>query len=290
MKFNLLNRMATPAPAPAPAPALGTMAAADDAPTRKAQAYAQARTTTDWYLEQALEFERSKQQEHIDSRELAWKISRVSTAIGVGCLIGAICLVLLKRPNPPVLIRTNDTTGVTDVIDVARSGSVSFGEMQDRADLRHYVEMRESYDWETIQDMYDAVSLMSGPRERERYQALYNLPNAPQKALKDQFRIIARGGPVMFVGSTAQVFFSKKLISVNPTVPPKTEYWVATVAYTHDNIPEKRSELEIDPTGFRVMSYTVDRDWTRSSDNGAGTPTVSTPTAAASTRSDGGAQ
>lgn len=284
MKFSLFNRTRTPALATA------TFGEAFDAPTRKAHAYAEARTTTDWYLEQALEFERSKQHEHIDSKQLAWKISRVSVAIGVGCLVCTMCLVLLKRPNPPVVIRTNDTTGVTEVIDVARSGTVSFGMAQDRLDLRRYVEKRESYDWDTIQDMYDAVSLMSGPRERERYQALFNLPNAPQKALKDLFRIIARGGPITFVGNTAQVFFSKKLISIVPNVPAKTEYWVATIAYTHENIPEKTSELDVDPTGFRVMSYTVDRDWTRSSDNGAGAPAVSTPTAAASTRTDGGSQ
>ncbi|MEM5354312.1 VirB8/TrbF family protein, partial [Paraburkholderia caribensis] len=37
------------------------------------------------------------------------------------------------------------------------NGHVSFTEKTDRADLRRYVEMRESYDWETISDMHSAV-------------------------------------------------------------------------------------------------------------------------------------
>jgi type IV secretion system protein VirB8 len=134
--------------------------------------------------------------------------------------------------------------------------------------------MRESYDWETIQDMFDAVKLMSADKERDQFISMYSLANAPQKVLKDQYRVIARVGAITFVGSTAQVFFSRKLISLSASMPPKTEYWVATVAYRHDHLPEKASELELDPTGFRVTSYVVDRDWTRAAD----TPT---PVAAA---------
>jgi type IV secretion system protein VirB8 len=148
-----------------------------------------------------------------------------------------------------------------------------YTEKNDRADLRRYVEMRESYDWETIQDMFDAVKLMSADKERDQFISMYSLANAPQKVLKDQYRVIARVGAITFVGSTAQVFFSRKLISLSGSMPPKTEYWVATIAYRHDHLPEKASELELDPTGFRVTSYVVDRDWTRASDAPTSVPT-----------------
>jgi type IV secretion system protein VirB8 len=229
-----------------------------------------------WYLQQALKFEASTQEQQAKQTKLAWRVAIGMGAIAVVSIIGSAALVQLKRPNPPAVLRMNDTTGVVDVLNVTPNNREIFTEKNDRADLRRYVEMRESYDWETIQDMFDAVKLMSADKERDQFISMYALANAPQKVLKDQYRVIARVGAITFVGSTAQVFFSRKLISLSGSIPPKTEYWVATIAYRHDHLPEKASELELDPTGFRVTSYVVDRDWTRASD--APTPALPAPT------------
>jgi type IV secretion system protein VirB8 len=239
-----------------------------------------------WYLNQALDFEKSKQASQQRQTAIAWRVAIGAGVIAIISIIGASALVQLKRPNPPVVLRNNTVTGVVDVLDVTRDGLVPFGEVEDRADLRRYVERRESYDWETIQSTFDAVKLMTADKERDQYVAFYGLPNAPQKVLKDQFRIIAQAGAITFVGSTAQVFFSRKLIPLGASgggMQPKTEYWVATIAYRHDNLPEKKSELEINPTGFRVTSYTVDRDWTRAPDPaqaGTAAPQPAVPSAA----------
>jgi type IV secretion system protein VirB8 len=225
-----------------------------------------------WYLQQAMKFEASKQEQQAKQTKLAWRVAIGAGVIAVVSIIGSATLVQLNRPNPPAVLRMNDTTGVVDVLNVSPNNREIFTEKNDRADLRRYVEMRESYDWETIQDMFDAVKLMSADKERDQFISMYSLTNAPQKVLKDQYRVIARVGAITFVGSTAQVFFSRKLISLSGSMPPKTEYWVATIAYRHDHLPEKASELELDPTGFRVTSYVVDRDWTRASDTPAPMP------------------
>jgi type IV secretion system protein VirB8 len=229
-----------------------------------------------WYLQQALKFEMSKQEQQAKQTKLAWRVAIGMGAIAVVSIIGSAALVQLKKPNPPAVLRMNDTTGVVDVLNVTPNTREIFTEKNDRADLRRYVEMRESYDWETIQDTFDVVKLMSADKEREQFISMYALANAPQKVLKDQYRVIARVGAITFVGSTAQVFFTRKLISLSGTMPPKTEYWVATIAYRHDHLPEKASELELDPTGFRVTSYVVDRDWTRASDAPAPVPPAPT--------------
>ena len=241
--------------------------------TEPAEKNGSAIATGRWYLQQALRFEASKQEQQARQTKLAWRVAIGAGAIAVVSIIGSAALVQLKRPNPPAVLRMNDTTGVVDVLNVSPSNREIFTEKNDRADLRRYVEMRESYDWETIQDMFDAVKLMSADKERDQFISMYSLANAPQKVLKDQYRVIARVGAITFVGSTAQVFFSRKLISLSGSMPPKTEYWVATIAYRHDHLPEKASELELDPTEFRVTSYVVDRDWTRASD----TPAPVTP-------------
>jgi len=235
-----------------------------------------------WYLKQAMLFEKSKQDAQKRITQLALRGAVGALVVAAVSIVGSSALVLLKRPIPPAVLRVNTVNGVTDVLDVATEGHMSFTEAQDRADLRRYVEMRESYDWETIQDLFNSVKLMSAEQERDVYVKLFALPNAPQKVLKDQYRIVARVGPITFVGSTAQVFFSKKLIPLGSGQQPKTEYWVATISYRHEQIPEKRSELDVNPNGFRVTSFTVDRDWTRSTDATAAAPaaasTLSAPT------------
>jgi type IV secretion system protein VirB8 len=227
-----------------------------------------------WYLKQAMLFEKSKQDAQKRITQLALRGAIGALVVAAVSIVGSSALVLLKRPNPPAVLRVNTANGVTDVLDVATEGHMSFTEAQDRADLRRYVEMRESYDWETIQDLFNSVKLMSAEQERDVYVKLFGLPNAPQKVLKDQYRVVARVGPITFVGSTAQVFFSKKLIPLGSGQQPKTEYWVATISYRHEQIPEKRSELDVNPNGFRVTSFTVDRDWTRSTDATAAAPTA----------------
>lgn len=233
-----------------------------------------------WYLKQAMLFEKSKQEAQKRITQLALRGAIGALVVAAVSIVGSSALVLLKRPNPPAVLRVNTANGFTDVLDVATEGHMSFTEAQDRADLRRYVEMRESYDWETIQDLFNSVKVMSAEQERDVYVKLFALPNAPQKVLKDQYRIVARVGPITFVGSTAQVFFSKKLIPLGSGQQPKTEYWVATISYRHEQIPEKRSELDVNPNGFRVTSFTVDRDWTRSTDATAAAPAVASTLAA----------
>ncbi|WP_196786533.1 virB8 family protein [Burkholderia territorii] len=253
------------------APAISTEVSPVSADALEDYSDRKARETAKTYFEQALAFEKSKQDTLEQSRATAWNVTRGFGGLAGVAIIGAFILVFLNKPAPPVVLRDNTATGEVQVIDAARSGHISFGELEDRAALRRYVELREGYDWETIQDAYDSVLLMSNPREQDQYKALYDRANAPQKLLTDKFRVISKVGAITFVGSTAQVFFSRQLLALSGTTPPKTEYWVATITYEHDNLPAKSSELELNPTGFKVTSYTVDRDWTRSgTDSAAG--------------------
>lgn len=215
-----------------------------------------------WYLKQARELEKSKQAEIQKRAELAWKGMQWMGAVTIISIFGILYLVLLKIPNPPAVLRVDNATGKVDVLPTT-TGKVAFGEKADRADLRRYVEMRESYDWETIQDMHDAVMMMSSGQEGDLYNTFINSTSSPLKLLKDQARVIAKVGVITFVGATAQVFFSKEYVPLNPVLRRETTYWVSTIVYRHDDVPEKKDQQDINPTGWKATSYTVTRDWTR---------------------------
>ncbi|MEM5389819.1 type IV secretion system protein [Paraburkholderia phymatum] len=222
------------------------------------------RDAVSWYLDQAREFEKSKMEVAEEKARVADRRSVLSGGIALAAVFGITALGLLKRPNPPAVLRVNDTTGKVDVLPTTANGHVSFTEKTDRADLRRYVEMRESYDWETISDMHSAVMFMSDDHEKDAYDALIRGPAGPLKLLKDQARIIARVGSITFVGSTAQVFFSRQVIPLNVAAKrPDPTWWIATVAFTRVDVPEKQDQQDIDPDGFRCTSYEVTRDYTR---------------------------
>lgn len=222
------------------------------------------RDAVSWYLEQARAFEKSKVEAAEEKARIADRRSVLAGGIALAAVFGMGALGVLKRPNPPAVLRVNDTTGKVDVLPTTASGHVSFTVKTDRADLRRYVEMRESYDWETISDMHAAVMMMSDDREKAAYDGLIRGPIGPLKLLKDQARVIARVGSITFVGSTAQVFFSRQLIPLNAAAKrPDPTYWIATIAFERVDVPEKQDQQDIDPDGFRCTSYEVTRDYTR---------------------------
>lgn len=234
------------------------------------------------YFKEALAFEKSKQKLQENTTKIAWRVAGGAMFVALVSIVCAACLVELRKPTPPVVIRDNTATGDVQVIDVARSGTVTFGDLELRKTLREYVKRRESYDWYTIQDDFDTVKVMNSSREQPLYAALYNLKNSPLNVLTDKYRVLVKPGAITFVGSTAQVFLSKTTVSLSTQAgsvpaPAKTEYWVATITYEMGDLPTKSNELEVNPTGFRVTSYSVDRDWTRSTtDVAAPVPTAAT--------------
>jgi type IV secretion system protein VirB8 len=162
------------------------------------------------------------------------------------------------------VLRVDSSTGKVDVLPTTANGHITFSQKTDRADLHRYVELRESYDWETISDTHAAVMFMSDDHEKEAYDGLVRGPVGPLKLLKDQARVIARVGSITFVGSTAQVFFSRQLVPLNPAAKrPDPTYWIATVAFERVNVPEKQDQQDLNADGFRCTSYEVTRDWTR---------------------------
>ena len=68
------------------------------------------------------------------------------------------------------------------------------------------------------------------------------------------------------------------------TKRPEPTYWIATVAFTRVDVPEKQDQQDIDPDGFRCTTYEVTRDYTRAPADASpdAVPAVSKATGSAS--------
>jgi len=69
-----------------------------------------------FYMKQARAFEKS-QNENLELRvKIAWRVAGVAAIFALVSLIGAVSLVVLKRPNPPAVLRVDASTGKVDVL------------------------------------------------------------------------------------------------------------------------------------------------------------------------------
>ena len=101
------------------------------------------------------------------------------------------------------------------MLPTTANGHVTFSEKTDRADLHRYVELRESYDWETISDTHAAVMFMSDDHEKEAYDGLVRGPACAAQTAEGSGTRHRTGRLDHVRGPTAQVFFSRQLVPLN---------------------------------------------------------------------------
>lgn len=229
-----------------------------------------------WFLEQAMDFERSKAADAKARTKIAWAVAGASLVITLVTVVTSGIVVNNNKPNPPAVWAIDGVTGEIRQLKTLVDGKIEYGRATDLFYLRRYVEMRESYDWETIQDTFDATIALSSPKEAAAYRAFNGETNplAPVNVLRDKYRVIAKAGTVSWVGKTALVSFSKKTISLTGDKAPVTKYYVATIAYGYDNVPLDDKDRGVNVPGFKAQSYRADADITKdaavASDKGEG--------------------
>lgn len=218
-----------------------------------------------WYLEQAIEYERDKVQQARNSKTIAWCVAGAALLLTLVTIVSSAIVVQNNKPNPPAVLQVDRSTGDVRVLKTLADAKIEYGKATDLFNLRRYVELRESYDWETIQDTFNAVMLMSSPTEAASYKALNNEHNplAPVNVLRDKFRVIAKAGTVTWIGKTALVSFYKKTISLRGDKEPTMKYYVATIAYGYEDFPMDDLDRSINASGFKARSYQVTSDITK---------------------------
>lgn len=217
-----------------------------------------------WYLKQAMEFERSKATADRRSRKIAWRCVAGMAVITAVTIVTSGVVVLNNKPNPPGILMVNEGTGEIRQLKTLAETTITITRATDLFNLRRYIGFRESYDWETIQDTFDATVLLSSADEAAIYKAKNNEHNplSPVNLYKDSVRVIATAGTVSFVNKTALVSFSKKYIPKSGE-KPLTIYCQATIAFKNEDIPMDDRDRGINPGSYKTTSYHAVRDITK---------------------------
>ena len=194
------------------------------------------------------------------SAKIAWRICGACLLI-TGLSVGAVAGLTPLKETRPYVVKVDNNTGLTEIVTVMKNKEQTYGEIIDKHWLSQYIQYRESYDWVTIQDSYDATMLFSSPEIQAAFAKIYNdNPQAPHKILKNQYKIVAKVKAITFIGNTAQIRFEKRMIPVVGDLSKEfpTENMIATVGYEYANQPMSEEARRINPLGFQVTSYRVD--------------------------------
>lgn len=207
------------------------------------------------------EFEENKFLLLKSSEKKAWKIAYSAVALAVLLGVALAGLTPFKKVIP-FTITVDKNTGFTEVSEPVKGDKVSYGESVDKFFMSRFVINRESYDWQTIQDMYDSVKLLSTDEVFSEYRTeITNKTASPVYLLGENKKIAVKIIGATFIGKLGQIRFVKivknKDGSIAPEYTPRT--WLATIAYDYKKeIKTDKDRTEVNPFGFEVVSYRVD--------------------------------
>lgn len=212
------------------------------------------------FIQSAAAFEKCEADAVRRNSKIAWRIATGCLVI-TGMAIGAVAGLTPLKEKQPFVVRVDNNTGATDIVTTLKKSEKSYGEVVDKYWLAQYVRYRESYDWQTIQNSYDATMLLSAPSIQGEFAKIYkDNPQAPHKVLKDQYKVVVNVKAISFIGQTAQIRFDKRMMPVtgdlSKTFPAQP--LIATVAFEYKDNPLQEKDRLVNPLGFQVTSYRVD--------------------------------
>lgn len=209
----------------------------------------------------AIEFEAQLARDAYASKRLAWIVAFCSLLLA-GLAITALILLLPLKQTVPYLTYVDKATGVTQVVDVATVSKITQDEVNARHWVGRYVQTRERYVYQLLQDDYDFVMATTDPVQQKTYAAIYESgPNKKDVVLRDQTEERIRVTAVQLSPSQtgrASVRYVKETFRSGSRVADKTEAFIADMAFAWGgNGQWTEGALLINPLGFRVTAYRV---------------------------------
>ena len=210
------------------------------------------------YLEESRGLERDYLSELVQSKRAAWRVASAAGVLAALALVALLALLPLKRVEAFV-VRVDSATGSADVVTTVRNAQTTYGEVVDKYFVNMYVLNRESYEYDTLQTAYDTTVLLSSPDVQREYAALFEGPNARDKVLSNQTRILVKVRSITpgTSGNTAVVRFGRVRKQANGA-PDVEESLVATVGFRYVGAAMREQDRLVNPLGFQVTSFRVD--------------------------------
>ncbi|MBS0044839.1 type IV secretion system protein [Shewanella sp. M16] len=221
----------------------------------------------DVYINEMKQFENDRVAMAKDSAKTAWKVAAAFGLIALMSVCAVIALTPLKTIENYMTI-VDPKTGITQVLKPIKNGEgVSYGEVLDKYWIQRFMIERNSYEWQTIQNSYNTVDLMSGDKVFSAYSKAIRAKDSPLEVFGDKRSIVVDVKGVSFLPTNssdeklAQVHFTRQVVANDGStaVGFDVTQWSATITFNYGSVISTEKERALNPLGFQVTSYREDR-------------------------------
>ena len=193
------------------------------------------------------------------SRRKAWWVAAGAGVLSLASILAVAALTPLKEAPELHVVRVDNATGMIENVTQLNDAKEDYGERIARFFIHQYVLACESYDWYTIQNLYDRCALFSSPAVQRDYYQKFKGENALDKRYADHthVRVNVRSitlGP----NQSATVRFTRRTENTMNQAVGQPEHLLATLAYGYIDADLSEAIGRENPLGFQVLSYTTD--------------------------------
>ena len=203
--------------------------------------------------------ERDLLAEILNSRRTAWRVAIGAGVLAISSVIAVAGLTPLKAAPELHVVRVDNATGMIENVTRLADAKEDYGERIARFFIHQYVLACESYDWYTIQSLYDRCALFSDPAVQRAYYEKFKGDKALDQLYGDHTRVRVNVRSITLgPNQSATVRFTRRLEHRLNQAATNEEHLLATLAYGYIDADLSEAVGRENPLGFQVFSYTTD--------------------------------
>lgn len=212
----------------------------------------------DAYLAATQNLECDHLSELLASRRRAWQVALAASLLTLTSLIAVAALTPLKQVTP-VVLRVDNVTGHVDMITTVNRIEHSYGEVVDSYFINQYILNRETYDYSTLQTLYDTTALLSSPEMQEQYYSLFSGATARQHQWGANVKVQVHIQSIIpnTKARTAVIRLTTQAHHAQRGLDAK-QHWIVTLSYRYVDALMGVTERRHNPLGFQITSYRRD--------------------------------
>lgn len=226
------------------------------------------------------EVEQGSQHWYQDKYQHVLTQRNVLALIALAALITALCAVFaVMRLAPlksvePYLLQIDERSGITQKVNPVSRNEYAASEAVDRYFTSAYLRMRESYNPSVLLFNYNSVRVMSTVDVFYNYRRLMDpsVEGSVANHLGNYGRRDVKIRSMVYIVNPADKFqkaqsAQSKIIQaritttdVVPNQPDAEQQWIVTVTFEYANLALTEMEQWVNPLGYQVTSYQVQRE------------------------------
>ena len=215
-----------------------------------------------------------KYQHVLVQRNLLALLSIVSMVVALVAVF-TVARLAPQKSVEPYLLQVEEKTGITQKVEPISRTELANSDAVNRYFVATYLRTREGYNPTTINYNYDIVRVMSSSDVFFQYRRTVDAANPESLTAKfgASGKRSAKINSMAYISNTRiqnaanarntaerimQVRFTTT--SEAPNAPDITENWVATLTFVYADLQLNDAERLLNPIGFRVVNYQVEKE------------------------------